>query len=62
MKDINIEEKLKNVIEELLSLKEYELYGMYNSRAEHRAAEERMELRNDIIDEVIDIVKKGFEV
>ena len=50
------------VIEDLLSEKEYELTGIYNSHIEHMMAEEKMWYKNGIIDECIEIVKRRFEV
>ena len=58
----NIGERINNVITELLNENEDELPGMYNSSLEHETAEEKMYFKNEIIDEVIEIVKKGFDV
>lgn len=51
-----------DIIKDLLSEKEHELIGIYNSQLEHRMAEESMELRNETIDECVEIVKSGFKV
>ena len=56
------EDKIKNVIEHMLSMKETELLGMYNSSMERMIAEKRIEWTNEAIDECIDIIKREFEL
>lgn len=51
---------LDNVLNALLSEKETELSGIYNSQIEHMIAQDRMEYKNEIIDDVIDIIKREF--
>lgn len=58
----NVEEKVNSVVSELLSEKQHELYGMYNNEMERMIAEDRMERRNEIIDDCIEIVKREFEM
>ena len=53
-----IKEKIINAI---LAEKQYELDGMYNSEMEHMIAEKKMEWRNELIDEIIDIIKREFK-
>lgn len=51
---------LDNVLNALLSEKETELSGIYNSQIEHMIAQDRMEYKNEIINDVIDIIKREF--
>ena len=58
---VNISLLKKNIIKAIYSEKQHELNGMYNSSLERCIAEEKMEYRNDLIDDIIDIVKREFE-
>lgn len=56
----NVKEICDRIVNELLKEKQYELYGMYNGQTERMIAEYKMEWKNEIIDECIDIVKREF--
>lgn len=58
----NVKERVDNVVKSLLAEKEYELSGVYNNEMERMIAEKKMEWRNELIDDVIEIVRKGFEI
>ena len=51
---------LDELIKELESEKQYELYGMYDSYSERMIAEEKMWTRNEVVDDCIEIVKRWF--
>lgn len=51
---------LDSVLNALLSEKETELSEIYNSQIERMITQNRMEYKNEIIDDVIDIIKREF--
>ena len=51
----------EKIIKAILEEKQYELCGMYNSEMERMIDEKRMEWRNELIDDIVDIVKREFE-
>lgn len=51
----------EKIINAILAEKQYELDGMYNSEMERMIAEKKMEWRNEVIDEIVDIIKREFE-
>ena len=51
----------ERIIKAILEEKQYELCGMYNSEMERMIDEKRMEWRNELIDDIVDIVKREFE-
>ena len=53
-----MKEKIINLI---LAEKQYELDGIYSNEMEHVIAEKKMEWRNELIDEIVDIIKREFE-
>ena len=51
----------EKIINAILAEKQYELDGMYSNEMEHMIAEKKMEWRNELVDEIVDIVKREFE-
>lgn len=56
-----MKQRIDKLINYILSLKEYELCGIYNSQMEHMVAEHDMELKNEVIDDIVFIIKEEFK-
>ena len=56
-----MKERIEKLINYILSQKEYELSGIYNGQMERMVAEHDMELKNETIDEIVDIIKEEFK-
>ena len=57
----NIDDRINSVVNELLSLKE-DLPDTFEKTMANLIDRDRIKTKNDTIDEVIEIVKKGFEL
>ena len=57
----NVDDRINSVVSELLSLKE-ELPYTYERTAAILIARDRIKTKNETIDEVVEIVKKGFQL
>lgn len=56
-----MKQRIDKLINYILSQKEYELCGIYNSRMEHMVAEHDMELKNEVIDDIVYIIREEFK-
>ena len=57
----NVDDRINAVVNELLSLKE-ELPDTYERTMANLIARDRIKTKNETIDKVVEIVKKGFEL
>ena len=51
----------EKIIKAILAEKQYELDGAYSSEMERIISEKKIEWRNEVIDEIVDIIKREFE-
>ena len=51
----------EKIIKAILAEKQYELDGAYSSEMERIISEKKIEWRNELVDEIVDIVKREFE-
>ena len=51
----------EKIIKAILAKKQYELDGVYSSEMERIISEKKIEWRNELVDEIVDIVKREFE-
>lgn len=56
-----MKERIDRLINYILSQKEYELPGIYNGQMERMVAEHDMELKNELIDDIVFIIKDEFK-
>lgn len=56
-----MKQRIEKLINCILSQKEYELSGIYNGQMERMVAEHDMELKNELIDDIVFIIKDKFK-
>lgn len=56
-----MKQRIEKLINYILSQKESELSGIYNSQMERMVAEHDMELKNDVIDDIVFIIRDEFK-
>lgn len=56
-----MKQRIDKLIDYILSIKEYRPYGIYNSQMERMIAEHDVATRNELIDDIVYIIKEEFK-